>query len=127
MQLYNLLPIPICRVSLQIQTASRSARLSNNRVLTRSVLRLDRFLTVALMSPWQSLRSASPRTRIPVLMYHGIKDDLGPHHHPYFETNTSPAIFQCHMQFMAENGYRALSLSEAIHGIGTSKDLDKCF
>jgi peptidoglycan/xylan/chitin deacetylase (PgdA/CDA1 family) len=52
-------------------------------------------------------------SRVPILMYHGINNELGTRH-PYFETNTSPAVFRSQMQMLAKDGYRALSLDGAI-------------
>jgi peptidoglycan/xylan/chitin deacetylase (PgdA/CDA1 family) len=46
-------------------------------------------------------------------MYHSIGEgDEG--RNPYYETNTSPQVFARHMQFLCENGYRVLSLEEAV-------------
>jgi peptidoglycan/xylan/chitin deacetylase (PgdA/CDA1 family) len=50
---------------------------------------------------------------IPILMYHGIRDGMGLRH-PYYETNTSPEMFEDHMQFLFDNGYTGLSLGAAI-------------
>ena len=32
---------------------------------------------------------------------------------PYFQTNTQPEIFSRHMQYLADNNYKVISLSEA--------------
>jgi peptidoglycan/xylan/chitin deacetylase (PgdA/CDA1 family) len=52
-------------------------------------------------------------SRIPILMYHSICDELGGRH-PYYETNTSPRVFEQQMRYLHENGYSPLSLDGAI-------------
>jgi peptidoglycan/xylan/chitin deacetylase (PgdA/CDA1 family) len=47
-------------------------------------------------------------------MYHSIADQDDPGRHPYFQTNTKPEIFARQMQFLADNDYKVISLSEAI-------------
>lgn len=53
--------------------------------------------------------------RIPILMYHGISMHLDDHLHPYFQTVTSPESFEHQMNFLNENGYQVLTLSEAVY------------
>ena len=73
-------------------------------------LRWDRLVTLGLAHrASQSLRK--DQRRIPILMYHGISDALS-HSHAYFETNTSPARFAQQMQYLQENGYDVLGLSD---------------
>ncbi len=51
--------------------------------------------------------------RIPILMYHGIREGTG-NRHPYFETNTSPELFARQMTFLHDRGYDVVSLKDAI-------------
>ncbi len=53
--------------------------------------RLDRTVSVRLVHPVIRMLDRKLRTRIPILMYHGIRDGVGTKH-PYFETNTSPQL-----------------------------------
>jgi len=53
------------------------------------------------------------RPRIPILMYHSIREGTEGRH-PYYETITSPRIFAQHMKFLHENGYRTLKLAEVL-------------
>lgn len=46
-------------------------------------------------------------------MYHGI-GDVAQSVHPYYETNTSPAMFARHMEFLKESGYTSVGLEEAV-------------
>jgi peptidoglycan/xylan/chitin deacetylase (PgdA/CDA1 family) len=47
-------------------------------------------------------------------MYHSISDHDDPGCHPYYQTNTKPEVFARHMQFLADNNYKVISISEAI-------------
>ncbi len=82
--------------------------------------RLDRELTVRLMQPLARWCAAQP-PRIPILMYHGIRESAG-HRHPYFETNTSPRVFAEHLIYLRANGYRSVPLA-AIAGEGGESGL----
>jgi peptidoglycan/xylan/chitin deacetylase (PgdA/CDA1 family) len=53
------------------------------------------------------------KSRIPILMYHSICDELGGRH-PYYETNTSAQVFEQQMRYLNENEYSPLSLDGAI-------------
>jgi len=46
-------------------------------------------------------------------MYHSVSDRSSGHAHPYFETNTTPGRFSEQVQFLADRGYRTLTMSEA--------------
>ncbi len=73
-------------------------------------LRLDRLASLHLFS-----RVAGDRRRqtgVPVLMYHGIREEPSTARHPYYDINTSPAVFEQHIRFLAENGYQASTLDE---------------
>ena len=83
--------------------------------MPRPYLRLDRTLTLGLAQPLSHVRNFS-RCRIPVLMYHGIGNDIGTSH-PYFETNTSPAVFEHQMQHLHDRGYKPINLDVAFRMI----------
>lgn len=51
--------------------------------------------------------------RVPILMYHGISDEVGDRH-PYFELNTSPRLFEEQMRHLHLNGYVATDLAGAL-------------
>jgi peptidoglycan/xylan/chitin deacetylase (PgdA/CDA1 family) len=76
--------------------------------------RVDRTVTLGLAHPAQRIIGRTHSCRIPVLMYHGINNVTGPTH-PYFETNTSPAVFADHMRLLHEFGYEPIDLSTAFH------------
>ena len=78
-----------------------------------SDFRLDRAVTVGVMKPLSGLRGAMKAMRLPILMYHGIREGAEDRH-PYYETNTSPEMFAAHMRYLSENGYRTVGLDELI-------------
>jgi peptidoglycan/xylan/chitin deacetylase (PgdA/CDA1 family) len=82
------------------------------------MFRLDRFLTLYLFHPLNRLIERNSSVRISILMYHSISDHDDPGRHPYYQTNTKPEIFARHMQFLADNNYQVISLSDAISLIG---------
>lgn len=75
--------------------------------------RMDRWLTLAVAAPLSSLLEAPRSIAIPILMYHSIADDVDDKVHPYFRTVTTPASFARQIEFLREQGYSALTLSEA--------------
>jgi peptidoglycan/xylan/chitin deacetylase (PgdA/CDA1 family) len=78
--------------------------------------RLDRALTVAVAHPLSRFLNRSAAGQVPILMYHGISDNIG-NHHPYFELNTSPQLFEQQMQYLHLNGYVAMDLAGALNAI----------
>ena len=72
--------------------------------------RLDRLLTVYYFSPLRKLR-LTKESGIPILMYHSISS-AEERVHPYYRINTLPDVFADQMQFLARQGYRAISLEE---------------
>lgn len=78
-------------------------------------MRLDRFISV--LSARHLVRPAS-RRGIPILMYHGISDNLDTHRHPYFRTVTSPEVFALQMRLLYEEGFKVVSLAQAVRCLG---------
>jgi peptidoglycan/xylan/chitin deacetylase (PgdA/CDA1 family) len=90
-----------------------------------SRFRLDRALSLGLVHTASQLLDGHRQPRIPILMYHSIRTGVESSH-PYFETNTSPQVFVRHMQFLCENGYTTVDLSDAIAAIATGRNMQKC-
>ena len=86
--------------------------------------RLDRAITLALVHPVIRLLKANSGAEIPILMYHGIRDPRG-EKHPYFETNTSPQVFEAQMRFLCELGYTATDLGGALASLDLSNECRK--
>jgi len=82
------------------------------------MFRLDRFITISLFNPFKSLLPPPKGIRIPILMYHSISDEPESGH-PYFWLNTSAKRFAEHMQFLRDNNYKVIDLSEAVKMIST--------
>jgi peptidoglycan/xylan/chitin deacetylase (PgdA/CDA1 family) len=77
-------------------------------------LRLDRFATLYVVHPMLEWTSATQRARIAVLMYHSISDGDRHHGHPYYETRTTPKVFEEHMSFLHRHRCRVTGLAEAV-------------
>jgi len=86
-------------------------------------MRLDRLLTLYFFHPLSRMLRRNSGTRISILMYHSVLETDDPNRHPYFQTNTKPEIFAQQMQFLADNNYNVISLSEAISLIGGSPQI----
>ena len=76
--------------------------------------RFDRWLTLAVAAPLAGWRGGARCGAIPILMYHGIGDDLDGERDPYYRTVTSPAAFRRQMGVLKSGGFEALTLSEAL-------------
>ncbi len=53
-------------------------------------------------------------TAIPILMYHSISSDAGRKFRPF---TLSPELFEAHVQYMAENGYTALTVTQLMNAL----------
>lgn len=78
-----------------------------------SKLRLDRLLTLYAFNQLQNGQRLKKRDQIPILMYHSISTLESNDRHPYYETTTSPHVFEMHMKYLKENGYTTICLNEA--------------
>jgi peptidoglycan/xylan/chitin deacetylase (PgdA/CDA1 family) len=79
-----------------------------------SFLRFDRLMTLYCARPLVSAGLVSRGATLPILMYHSISDRREPGISPYFGTTTSPAVFERQMIFLRDNGFRAVTISEAM-------------
>src|SRR3972149_10562618 len=78
-------------------------------------LRIDRFLALYLFYYPMAVISRPSKGRIPILMYHSISEDNGDNKiHPYYQTNTSPAIFEGHLKYLYKNKYNIVDLRQAV-------------
>ncbi|WP_446744386.1 polysaccharide deacetylase family protein [Silvibacterium acidisoli] len=87
-------------------------------------VRADRLLTINVVEPLHRAFRVNISARIPMLMYHGISDQLGDRH-PYFETSTSAAVFASHMQYLRDQGYRALSVPVALQMLADGNECSR--
>lgn len=77
-------------------------------------LRLDRLITIFLFSFLSNKVKTKGCKRIPILMYHSISDEKESSH-PYYHINTSPTVFNEHMQLLNNLQYRVINLHEIEH------------
>ncbi len=83
------------------------------RLVKRVISRMDRPATLYLFHPLNRMTNALyARRRVPILMYHSLSTQPRIPH-PYYETVTHPTVFDAHIRFLAENGYRSIGISEA--------------
>ena len=86
-------------------------------------MRFDRLITLGAVRPVRraldrlpalGLRRSPFDPRLPILMYHSISDDPEPRVRPYYKVCTSPRRFAEQMQWLADWGYRGVTLSEGL-------------
>ena len=87
-------------------------------------LRIDRGISLYLGRPFSQGRNGWQLGRIPILMYHSISEGVS-HRRAYYETNTSPKVFEEQMRFLCENGYCSITLGAAVKLIDACKDNQK--
>jgi len=74
--------------------------------------RSDRLATLYLAHPLKRILQRNGERAVPVLMYHSVSELSGRPCHPYYETSTSPRVFEEQMKSLFENGYSAIPLKE---------------
>lgn len=79
-------------------------------VSSHSGIRLDRTLSLGV---FRHLGKFAVRPGIPILMYHSVCAATESRH-PYFAINIAPAMLRSHLQFLQDEGYAAVHLSEVI-------------
>jgi peptidoglycan/xylan/chitin deacetylase (PgdA/CDA1 family) len=87
--------------------------------------RLDRLTTLYFGLPISKMVGPKSGTRVPILMYHSISDNLFGKSHPYSHINTSPEVFRRQMRCLHREGYRSIGLNELIKGFEVGLDLTK--
>lgn len=87
-------------------------------------MHIDRLLTLYLFAPLRRISRTDKTVGIPILMYHSISNDDEKDIHPYFQLCTSPEVFATHMQYIRENNYSVISLTEAVKLLSTTQQLN---
>ena len=92
-----------------------------------SSIRADRIVTLYFFRPLHKLAGGPGAKRIPILMYHSISDSAANGRHPYYDTRTSPRVFDQHMKLLHNNNYTVIS-PEAVVAQFNQKDFEnrKC-
>src|SRR5271169_607889 len=89
--------------------------------------RLDRLITLTFCSPLARLFARASENRVPILAYHSISENLFGYSHPYYQINTSPAVFADQMHLLRNGGYRTLDRHYLPAALQSGADLSKCF
>jgi peptidoglycan/xylan/chitin deacetylase (PgdA/CDA1 family) len=87
--------------------------------------RFDRLITLYLSLPLTRSLGPEQGSRVPILMYHSISNNLFGMSHPYYHINTLPEVFSRQMRWLRNSGYRAIDLPEAWAGLQNGTDLSK--
>jgi peptidoglycan/xylan/chitin deacetylase (PgdA/CDA1 family) len=87
--------------------------------------RIDRLVTLYLSHPLARTFGPNESSRVPILMYHSISDNLFGMSHPYFHINTLPGVFSEQMRWLRNSGYRTIGLNETLGGLQRGEDLSK--
>lgn len=88
--------------------------------------RADRAATLYCFHPLSRyILPRKAKRRVPILMYHSISDTpkFG---HPYYETVTAPVIFEQQISFLAQQGYRGITLRDAAKYLRFGPDAGDC-
>ncbi len=67
--------------------------------------------------PVAHLVPTGPVTYVPILMYHYIRVNPNPRDRVGFGLSTPPAMFHAQMQYLADHGFRVISLRQAVAAI----------
>lgn len=87
--------------------------------------RIDRAVSLNLVKPLKELTQSLHKSKIPILMYHGIRAEAATQGHPFFETRTAPKVFAAQMRYLKEQGYRTVDLDEATALLATRQNVSK--
>lgn len=83
------------------------------------LFRIDRFLSLYFFQPILQLFSGDGH-KAAIFMFHGISEQTQ-NLHPFYQTNTSPAIFTRQMKFLHDNSYSVIGLEQLVGDIKAGK------
>jgi peptidoglycan/xylan/chitin deacetylase (PgdA/CDA1 family) len=86
---------------------------------------LDRLITLYMCSPFVRFMGRGKRERVPILTYHSISNNLFGLSHPYYQINTTLAVFSKQMRWLKSQGYQGVHLSEMLDGLASGRDMSK--
>ena len=89
-------------------------------IVTTNVSSADRILTLYLFRPILRRFGAERQFRIPILMYHSVSGQTARGNHSYYELNTRAEVFDIQMSHLKNDGYRIISLGEAVDRVSAS-------
>jgi peptidoglycan/xylan/chitin deacetylase (PgdA/CDA1 family) len=85
-------------------------------------MRIDRTISLGVMRPLSRVLPASTGKTLPILMYHSISDDPETGVGDYYRVCTSPARFADHMRWLAEAGWKGVTLSQGLAWLDASRN-----
>jgi peptidoglycan/xylan/chitin deacetylase (PgdA/CDA1 family) len=71
-------------------------------------------MSLYAIRPLMDLNVVARKPSLAILMYHGISDNLEPDVSPYYQTNTSPALFAQQVRWLTDEGFRSVGLEEGL-------------
>ncbi len=77
-------------------------------------LPIDRLISMYAVRPVKRIFQWKIQSSLSILMYHSISEADEREVHPYYRLCTPPALFECHLLYLRENGYRVLTLENAV-------------
>lgn len=89
-------------------------------IVMMNVSSADRILTLYLFRPILRRFGAERQFRIPILMYHSVSGQTARGNHSYYELNTRAEVFDIQMSHLKNDGYRIISLGEAVDRVSAS-------
>jgi peptidoglycan/xylan/chitin deacetylase (PgdA/CDA1 family) len=81
--------------------------------------------SVYLSLPLAHLVGPRHSTRVPILLYHSISENLFGMSHPYYHINTTVEVFSQQMRWLKHQGYRSTSLGDAWAKLEAGEDISK--
>lgn len=87
-------------------------------------MRVDRFITLQIMSRLYSGLTAGTAPPLPVLMYHSISEESESLASPYYRVATSPRRFAEQMAWLAESGLKGVALEDALPPVSSDRTLN---
>lgn len=88
-------------------------------------MRLDRWLALGALRVCGAVSTVNSSAEVPVLMYHSISDDTEPQVKSYYKIVTNPKRFAEQMAWLAELGYRGVSLRQALTALKCGDTLEQ--
>lgn len=87
-----------------------------------SLLRIDRSMTLGVVRPMRRMVNADCADCLPVLMYHSVSTDEEADVSPYYRVAITPVLFAEHMKWIADAGWRGVSLEEGMSTLASGKN-----
>jgi len=94
-------------------------------MLSLTLPRLDRFITMYMYWPLVRLMGNTTRECVPILAYQSISKNLFGQSHPYYQINTAPEVFSQQMRWLKSQGYEGIHLPDMLDGLASGQNMSK--